>query len=252
MENPHPEPIPPEPDSPQPEPESPKPRSLLRRIVGIVLRSLRYFLYVILFYFLVVLVGLIPVNNDFQPTPDGIEIFITSSSVHADLVVPIQTETIDWREHFPPRYFSGENKSATHAAIGWGDKGFYIGTPTWADLKVSTAANALFWPSDSCMHVCLCTPKALPEGVRSVKISVAQYKNLVDYIKKSFRKSSDGSYQWIPKTAYSTDDAFFQANGYYHCLNTCNCWVGGGMRAAGIRTAWFTPLPKTMFLYLPE
>jgi hypothetical protein len=32
---------------------------------------------------------------------------------------------------------------------------------------------------------------------------------------------------------------------------TCNCWVGEAMRSAGIRTAWFTPLPKTVFLYLP-
>ena len=36
-----------------------------------------------------------------------------------------------------------------YVAIGWGDRGFYVDTPTWADLKLSTLCNALFVPSES-------------------------------------------------------------------------------------------------------
>lgn len=203
-------------------------------------------------YLTVVLIGLIPVNNDFQPTPDGIEIFLISSAVHADVVLPMVTDTIDWREHFPADCFRGNTRRATHVAIGWGDKGFFLETPTWSDLRASTTAYALFWPSRTCMHVTLTKPSFLRGAPRSVKISVAQYERLVAYVNKSFRHHPDGSKIHIADTAYGRNDAFFEARGTYHCFNTCNCWIGRAMQSAGIRTGWLTPLPKTMFLYLPE
>jgi hypothetical protein len=39
-----------------------------------------------------------------------------------------------------------------YLAFGWGDKGFYLNTPEWADLKVSTALNAAFGLSSSAIH----------------------------------------------------------------------------------------------------
>ena len=56
----------------------------------------------------------------------------------------------------------------------------------------------------------------------------------------------------IKDGAYGQNDAFFMAHGNYHCLNTCNSWVGGAMKSGGMRTGWLTPMPKSMFLYLPE
>ena len=53
---------------------------LFRRFVGRV----------IALYLLLLIVGLIPVNNDFRSASDGIEIFISSNGVHADVVVPFE------------------------------------------------------------------------------------------------------------------------------------------------------------------
>ena len=102
------------------------------------------------------------------------------------------------------------------------------------------------------MHVSLTKAKFLGEGARSVTISVRQYERLVDYINASFQQGADGSKIQIGRVAYGSNDAFFDARGAYHCLNTCNCWAGRAMQAAGIRTGWLTPLPRTVFLYLPE
>ena len=236
----------------QPCQDGPEPHSLRKRCVRVFMRCLCAVLLLIGLYLLIVLIGLIPVNNDFEPSPDGIEILLISGSVHADVILPIDSETINWREHFPAECFSGDTSGATHAAIGWGDKGFFIETPTWADLRISTAAKALLWPSDSAMHVYLTTAESLPEGTRSVTISAAQYERLVQHINKGFRHEADGSKIPITDAAYGPRDAFFEAHGTYHCFNTCNCWAGGAMKSAGIRTGWFTPLPKTMFLYLPK
>ena len=242
----------PKPDTDTPQPPPRKSLPLLRRVLRIITRTVVVFFAMIVLYFVIALIGLIPVNNDFEPTPDGVQIFVTSSAVHADMVVPIKTDTIDWRKKLPARYFAGDTSKATHVAFGWGDKGFYIGTPTWEDLRFSTAANALILPSASCMHVSLWSAQWIPEDARSVKISAAQYEKLVAYIDNSFRRNEDDTYMHIADVAYNDDDAFFEAKGNYHCFNTCNCWVGAAMRSAGIRTGWFTPLPKSMFLYLPR
>ncbi len=226
-------------------------RTPLQRGIRVVGRMCRYFAYAVGVYLLIALIGLIPVNNKFTPSPDGVEIFLTSSAIHSDIIVPIVTETIDWREHLPASCFSGDTRGATHAAIGWGDKGFYIGTPTWGDLKASTVINALLLPSDSCMHVTMMHVAQLGSEARPLRISVKQYEQLAAHIQSSFLLNASGKKILIEGAAYGSDDAFFEAHGSYHCFNTCNCWTGAAMRSAGIRTGWFTPLPKTMFLYLP-
>jgi uncharacterized protein (TIGR02117 family) len=201
-------------------------------------------------YVLVALAGLIPVNNDFEPTADGVEIMVISTAIHADLVLPIRNETVDWSRHLPPSDFKGDVSRATHVAFGWGNREFYIDTPTWADVKAGTVFRAAFWPSPSCMHVNMWNDNANPAGART-RISHEQYRQLVEYLLGSFRRDEDGRFLLIVGGAYGRNDAFYQAHGSYHAFNTCNCWVGQGLKAAGVRTGWFTPLPKTATLYLP-
>ena len=220
------------------------------RVVRWLSLGLKWSLYPLGLYFGILLIGLIPINNDFRPPDDdGVIIYIASSAVHADLFLPARTETIDWHKEFCDSTFGVDTKSFKHIAIGWGDRGFYLETETWADLKLTTAANALFLPSDSCMHVDFTSPKYY-KNVVAVSISPAQYGDLVDFIKSSFQRSDEGSYMQIEGYAYSGTDAFFQAHGKYHLLNTCNSWIGRALQAAGVRTPWLTPLPHTPALYL--
>jgi uncharacterized protein (TIGR02117 family) len=200
---------------------------------------------------LIALVGLIPVNNDFQPTADGVEIMVTSSEIHADLVLPIRNETVDWSQHFPASDFADDVSGAARVAIGWGNKEFYIETPTWGDLKAGTVFRALFWPSATCMHVFLWDAGTLPANARKTKISHEQYRRLVEYVRASFRRDEGGRFLCIKGRGYGPNDAFYEAHGSYHAFNTCNCWVGRGLKVAGVRTGWFTPLPKTVSLYMP-
>jgi uncharacterized protein (TIGR02117 family) len=237
-------------DTPQATPARPR-RTLRRRIARGFLRCCRFFLLLLALYFLIALAGLIPVNNDFEPTADGVEIMVTSTAIHADLVLPIRNETVDWSQHLPPSDFAGNVRGATHAAFGWGNKEFYIDTPTWADVKAATVCRALFWPCPTCMHVNLWGDRAIPPDARRTRISHEQYRRLVDYVLGSFRRDEGGRFLLIRGGAYGADDAFYDAHGSYHSFNTCNCWVDRGLKAAGVRTGWFTPLPKTASLYMP-
>lgn len=205
-------------------------------------------------WLLVVLIGLIPVNNDFVETADGVEIMIISNPVHADLVLPIRSGEHDWAEHFPEGCFQRGARMPTHIAIGWGDKGFYIETPTWSDLKVSTAANALLLSSPTCVHVEMFHLPAgqTLEGSQSVKISPEQYQELVSFIQSSFQVDDDGNKVQIADACYGECDAFFEGTGSYHLFNTCNSWVGRGLRSASVRSGIMTPLPGTPTWYLPS
>lgn len=203
------------------------------------------------FYVFAVIIGLWPVNRDFVETPGGVEIFISSSSVHSDLILPIQAAAHDWRDEFRDEHFLPRSASTTHVAVGWGDRGFYIETPTWADLKISTACQALLLPSQTVVHVSYGPAPQTHEQLRSVTISPDQYHRLVEFIQKSFALDSTGKFQAIPDSSYGMTDAFYIAQGRYHCFNTCNCWTGNALETAGVKVGWFTPLPRTVFLYLP-
>ena len=218
------------------------------RIVRWSKRILKWFVFGALAYAVILLIGLIPVNNSFVPADDGITLYVVSNEVHADIIVPVKTETIDWTEEFSHATFDSDVTTYSHVAIGWGDKGFFLETETWDDFKISIAANALLLPSESCLHVSFTNPVYF-NGAASVTVSESQYQKLVDHIKQSFNAASNQQPVQIPDRSYSTNDAFFEANGRYHLLNTCNSWVGRGLKSAEVRAPWFSPLPKTPMLY---
>ena len=221
------------------------------RIAVWLKRFFKFALWSFVAWFVIVLVGLISVNNSFQETEEGIEIFVSSNEVHADIIVPVSTKEIDWSESFADTSFAESISGETHVAFGWGDKGFFLETETWDDFKISTAANALLLPSESCMHVTFTRPDYYSDA-SSVTISSEQYRLLVEHIENSFSSDSQDEYLQIEGYAYSGTDAFFEAKGRYHILNTCNSWVGRGLRAAGVRVPWLSPLPKTPMLYFDD
>jgi uncharacterized protein (TIGR02117 family) len=187
-----------------------------------------------------------------EPPGEGVEIRVVSTAVHADVIVPLVTVDFNWLEHFPHELFQGDVRFATHVAVGWGDRGFYLETPTWAELKLSTALRALLWPTASCFHVTMTRADQWLGKGRLIRISPARYRELVEYILSGLIRDAQGRVTVVPGIAHGDSDIFLEARGRYHCLNTCNSWVGRAMRRAGIRVPWFTPLPKSMFLWLPK
>ncbi len=217
-------------------------------------------------YLGIVIAGLYPTNSDYSPPETRIEIFVISNEVHADLVLPITNEVVDWRLCFPESHFPGNVRSAKYVLVGWGDRGFFIETPTWSDLKISTAAHALMWHSDTALHVAMTNFEEWDSyGVR-VRISRQQYQALATYVRNTFSDIDPAaSHQMAPeelltRTAacridgahYGQNDAFYEAHGRYHALNTCNSWIGTALRRAGVRVGAWTPLPKSVYLYLPK
>ena len=64
-------------------------------------------------------------------------IFLSSNGMHIDLIMATNM--------LPSYFLSNLSPMPTtrYYAIGWGDKGFYLETPSWPELKLSTAMNAM-------------------------------------------------------------------------------------------------------------
>ena len=64
--------------------------------------------------------------------PKYIDIYILTNGVHTDLVLPIKTPEIDWSREIPFENTRSKRTDFNYLSFGWGDKGFYLDTPTWA------------------------------------------------------------------------------------------------------------------------
>jgi uncharacterized protein (TIGR02117 family) len=195
----------------------------------------------------------IPTNCSFaQATQNDapVEIYVTSNGIHTDFVVPVATPYIDWREKLPLQHFASVDSSYTHLSFGWGDRRFYMETPEWSDLTLDVALSAAFWPTPSAMHVEYIQKGLKPtKRQRPVLLTAEQYRQLVHYIDASFQEK-DGGYIHIGGSGYSGHDTFYEAHGKFYILRNCNNWVNKGLKAAGVKTAFWAPLPFSVMRHL--
>ena len=159
--------------------------------------------------------------------------YISSNGVHTDIVLFRTDVPEQLREQLP--FFADYE----YWAFGWGDKGFYLDTPTWSELKVSTAVRAMLLPSPTAMHVT--GYHGVGEKWVTDELSPEQLDQLTTYIYDSFEQITPGSVQLIEDASYGKDDQFFEAVGNYNAIYTCNNWVNEGLKKAGVRTAWWSP-----------
>lgn len=199
-----------------------------------------FILFIILYWLIALISKYIIVNKNFKSPKigDGVEVFIVSNGVHTDIVVPSQHLLMNWNS------FLGDTKSinSEYTAFGWGDKGFYLNTPNWGDLKFSTAFRAMFWKSATAMHVTY-YPSKLKEksSVKKIRISEEQYETLIHYIQKSFVLHSNKPLLIKDETYEGLPNSFFEAQGSYHFLKTCNEWTRMGLTESGIKTIFWSP-----------
>ena len=114
------------------------------RAFGVIITSI--FLYILIAFG----ISYVPVNTAFENCDNTknksetcVEVFLLTNGVHTDIVVPAKNGIKDWRNTINTTATKTDHSSTKFVAFGWGDKGFYLETPTWSDLKASTTFNAL-------------------------------------------------------------------------------------------------------------
>jgi len=199
----------------------------------------------ILFFLLCFIVcGCVPaVRGLYPPEPGkGNTIFVVSHGWHTGIVIsypearPFLTALKDIQADIP------------FLEIGWGDAGFYQAKKITSGLTV----QAIFWPTDSVMHVV-----ALPVSPESyftasevvpVRVSGPGLKNMLCFIDSSFARDAASNLVAMGLGLYG-ESRFFRANGKYYALNTCNSWTAQALRSAGLPVSTFYALTEGNVMY---
>ena len=189
----------------------------------------------------------IPVAKADPNAPADVTVFLHTNGVHTDIVLPIKTDQIDWSQQLPIANIPSQDSTMRYIAFGWGDKGFYLDTPTWADLKFSTAFAAAFWLGSSAMHTTYFHRLAPGPETIPLRLSRVEYARLIIYIQRSFALDAAGRTQHIKGHSYGRDDAFYEAHRVYSFAYTCNTWTNNALKASGQLACLWTPSDKGIF-----
>ena len=202
----------------------------------------KLFLGILLFLFIYALCAFlfskITVNSDVENQSKDVTIYIKTNGVHTDIIVPVKNEIKNWSSQIIFKNTKSKDTTAKYLAFGWGDKGFYLDTPEWSDLKASTAFNAAFALGNSAIHTTFY--KSIKENKDCVKIIISKenYQELVAYMEDSFLFDTNQNPIFIPAATYGKNDSFYEAKGKYNLFHTCNSWANNALKSANQKAAF--------------
>jgi uncharacterized protein (TIGR02117 family) len=174
-------------------------------------------------------------------------ILVLNNPIHTDIAIPVDNEVRQRFRFLTDAGLPSDAPEVRYIVFGWGGRAFYLETPTWSELKAVPVMKALTVDA-SVMHVDVAGDIVEPHpDVAGFDISEDRFAALLDFIAASFRQGPGGPIV-IENAAYSRFDRFYEANGHFNALIGCNTWTAAALRAAGLRTGWWNPLPVSLGL----
>jgi len=204
---------------------------------------------IVIYLFVAGILSFISIGKETNDSKD-VSIYILTNGVHTDLVLPLRNEQTDWSKYIHYKNTTSKDTLARFVALGWGDKGFYLETPTWDQLKFTTAFKAATGLSSSAIHATFYRNMKEDDDCIKIEISKEQYARLIKYIHSSFRTDPFGNFIHIKtNNNYGKNDAFYEAGGSYSLFHTCNTWTNNGLKSCGQKSCLWTPFDKGIFYH---
>ena len=174
-------------------------------------------------------------------------IYLLSNPIHTDIAIPLDANVLARFAGLMKTGIQADLPAARYLIFGWGGRAFYIGTPTWGDLRPIPLFKGLTL-DHSVMHVDLSASLQEPQPwLTGFDVSAGEFERLLDFIQSSFQSGPEGPIR-IVDASYGQYDGFYEANGYFNALGGCNTWTAAALREAGLRTGWWNPLPQSLAL----
>ena len=206
------------------------------RAVGRLLTTL---LAVPAIYLVAALIGsIVPVNRQWTEPADGTTIYIADNGIHADVVMPVDAEGLDWRPLLPASDFAVPTTGARWIAFGSGEKHVYLDTPRWQDIRLRTLWSALAGGPRVIHAEYVASPYY---AARAIRLRPEEYRRLWAAIRADFALDRNGRPQRIDHPGYGPTDAFYQATGEASAVRTCNAVAARWLRLAGVKTSLWPP-----------
>lgn len=179
-------------------------------------------------------------------------IYVSSDNFHTNLILPMTDLVTGWQQRV------GLSLPTTdpiqYLVFGWGERTFYVETPSWEEMKISNALKALFWSNAAAMNVYSLPEAPQSQGntiVKPVWMTEQNYRQLLQFIQNSFQLDRQGQVMRIRRRNGDLTN-FFEAHGRYSILTTCNSWTAEGLRAAQIKTPLWGGLASAVMWHLAD
>lgn len=191
--------------------------------------------------------GLMSVNGGWQEPENGITIYLADNGIHADFILPMRAEGLDWEPMFPARDFREKPSNPKWIAIGAGERRVYLETPQWSDISPRTIWAATTG-GERVMHVeWIDNPRYV---ARQITLTPEQYRRLWTAVRASFVLNTNGEPIHIDHPGYWNRDAFYEGVGKASAIDTCNQWIASRLRLAGVKAPLWAPFtPGIMWRY---
>jgi uncharacterized protein (TIGR02117 family) len=202
-------------------------------------RSLTVLLAIPALYLAAALIGsLVPLNRGWTEPRQGTTIYIADNGIHADIIMPVNAQGLDWGRLIPPSDFAAADPNAGWIAFGSGERRVYLNTPTWWDITPRTIWASLAG-GRRVMHVEYVSNPSY--AVREIRLRPEEYRRLWAAIRADFALDERGHPQRIDHPGYGGSDAFYQASGKANAVRTCNAVAADWLRLAGVKTSTWPP-----------
>lgn len=154
-------------------------------------------------------------------------LFVVSHGWHTGLIIPasyLNQSIPDLKARFG---------DAAYYEIGWGDKGFYQSQ----EITTGLTLQAMFWSEGAILHVV-----AVPDSpsqyfgqseVVGTCLTNKQISSLATFVANSFAHDARGQVVRLKQGIYGNSQ-FYDGEGRYYLLNTCNKWTAKGLQSAGV------------------
>ncbi|MCA4805453.1 TIGR02117 family protein [Myroides odoratimimus] len=220
----------------------------IKLLIKIILISISTLGICVIIYFLAAR-GLSNITvNKVQEEPQEFTMYLTTNGMHTDFVFPVKSDLIDWSKELKFEHTKGQRRNFAYIALGWGDKGFFLDVEDWDNVKPGIAINAAFGLGTTAIHSTYLSNIELDENTREVKLSKQQYQILIDYILSSFKRDTNNNVINIKTDkAYGLNDSFYEGEGKYSFLYTCNTWANSGLKKAKMKACLWTPFQEGIF-----
>jgi len=187
--------------------------------------------------------GLIPGRAADLPEGDAVEIALLFGPIHVDFLLPATSETREALGFAAGAGVPLAHPEVRHLIVGWGARDFYTTAGTFADITAGPTWRAVTGDA-SVLRIDVIG--AFPAGIDPprLRLSQAQYAALLAAIADTVTGPP------IIGAGFTGTDGFFEAEGRFHILRTCNTWVSDMLREAGVAAGLWTPTPYSVRLAL--
>jgi uncharacterized protein (TIGR02117 family) len=178
------------------------------------------------------------------------EILVITNPIHTDIAIPATPEALKTFGFLKDSGLPLDAPGVRWIIFGWGGRAFYLETPNWSEVKLVPVLKALTLDR-SVMHVELAgeIDRTLPQ-VKSIAVSANASGKDIPAIERVYSLIA-GSFEGkaptaIPNAGYGPNDRFFESKGGFNIFIGCNVWAAKVLRAAGLKTGIWNPLPQSL------